>query len=77
MSPSVSHSLTLPCADLTDVTVADENTNSILTDNANRVIQGKVAMHVVANFGINVSGAIWLPNLQTMQVAPSGGQFWN
>ena len=28
-------------ADLTDVTLADEDTNSILTDNANRAIQGK------------------------------------
>ena len=33
-----------PCADLTDVTLADEDTNSILTDNANRAIQGNVAM---------------------------------
>ena len=31
-------------ADLTDVTLADEDTNSILTDNANRAIQGNVAM---------------------------------
>ena len=31
---------------LTDVTLADEDTNSILTDNANRVIPGNVAMHV-------------------------------
>ena len=28
------------CVDLTDVTLADEDTNSILTDNANRAIQG-------------------------------------
>ena len=34
------------CADLTDVTLADEDTNSILTDNANRVIQGNVAMQI-------------------------------
>ena len=25
----------------------------------------------------NASGAIWWPNLQPMQVAPSGGQIWN
>ena len=31
-------------ADLTDVTLADEDTNSILTDNANRAIEGDVAM---------------------------------
>ena len=35
------------CADLTDdVTLANEDTNSILTDNANRAIQGNVAMQV-------------------------------
>ena len=33
-------------ADLTDVTLADEDTNSILTDNANRTIQSSVAMQV-------------------------------
>ena len=32
------------CADLTDVTLTDEDTNPILTDNANRAIQGNVAM---------------------------------
>ena len=30
------------CADLTDVTLADEDTNSILTDNANGAIEGNV-----------------------------------
>ena len=39
------------CADLTDVTLADEDTNSILTDNANRAIQGNVAMQVVPSGG--------------------------
>ena len=33
-------------ADLTDVTLADEDTNSILADNDNRAIQGNVAMQV-------------------------------
>ena len=47
MGPVVSHKQTLrACADLTDVTLADEDTNSILTDNANRAIQGNVAMEV-------------------------------
>ena len=42
---SVRHKQTKrPCADLTYVTLADEDTNSILTDNANRAIQGNVAM---------------------------------
>ena len=35
-----------PCADLTDVTLTDEDTNSILAVNANRAIQGNVAMQV-------------------------------
>ena len=34
------------CVDLTDVTLADEDTKSILTDKANRAIQGNVAMQV-------------------------------
>ena len=42
---------TTPCVDLTDVTLADEETNSILTDNANRAIQGNVAMQVVLTVG--------------------------
>ena len=58
---SFTDSLTeLPCADLTDVTLADEDTNSIPTDNSNRAIQGNVAMHVTqpgANIGTNSSGA--------------------
>ena len=30
--------------------------------------------HLVAKFTTNASGAIWWPNLQLMQVAPSGGR---
>ena len=62
------------------MTLADEDTNSILSDNAKRAIQGNVAMqvtqpgcHLVAKFVTNASGAIWWANLQLMQVAPSGG----
>ena len=33
-------------ANLTDVTLADGDTKSILTDNANRAIQGNQAMHM-------------------------------
>ena len=40
-----------PCVDLTDVTLADEDTKSILTDNANRAIQGNVAMQVAPSGG--------------------------
>ena len=44
MGPVVSHKQTEGgCADLTDVTLADEDTNPILTDKANRAIQGNVA----------------------------------
>ena len=39
------------CADLTDVTLADKDTNSIQTDNVNVAIQGKVAMQVVPSGG--------------------------
>ena len=47
MGPVVRPSLTKKrFADLTDVTLADEDTKPILTDNANRVIPGNVAMHV-------------------------------
>ena len=38
--------LSIPCADLTDVTLADEDTNPILTDNAKRTFHGNVAMQV-------------------------------
>ena len=38
---------TVRCADLTDVTLADEDINSILTDNVNRAIQGNEAMQVM------------------------------
>ena len=48
MGPVVSRKQTLrACADLTDVTLADEDTNSMLTDNAKRVIQGNEAMQVM------------------------------
>ena len=46
MGPGLSNKLTRPFADLTDVTLADEDTNSILADNDNRAIQGNVAMQV-------------------------------
>ena len=47
MGPVVSHSLTEgPSVNLTDVTLVDEDSKSILTDNANRAIQGNQAMHV-------------------------------
>ena len=43
-------------ADLTDVTLADEDINSILTDNANRAIQGNVALHCTMAQALNKFG---------------------
>ena len=60
----VTHSIQDVVADLTDVTLVDEDTKSIPTDNANRAIQGNQAMHVT----------FWSANLLVMQVVPSGGQ---
>ena len=70
-----------PFADLTNVTLADEDTNSKLTDNVKRSIKGNVALHVtqpsgqlwklmqlVPNFQLSIS-AIWWSNLEA---APSG-----
>ena len=74
----VSNSVRDLCANLTDVTLADEDTNSILTDNANRAIQDNVAMnvtlpggqiwnqckwcHLVAKIGINADCITCSPN---------------
>ena len=52
---------TTPSVNLTDVTLADKETNLILTDKVNRVIQGNVAMQVTqpggqpSNFGSDVT----------------------
>ena len=50
-----------------------------MTDNANRAIQGNEAMQVMqtgdqCKFATNGSGASWWPNLQSVQIAPSGDQ---
>ena len=64
MGPDVSELVSLRgFADLTDVTLADEDTNSILTDNAKAMWQ--------------CNEAIWWPTLQTMQVVPSVGKIFN
>ena len=42
------------CANLTDVTLADQATNSMQADNANMAIQGNVAMKVTQS-----SGQLW------------------
>ena len=46
MGPDLSNSLTDYFADLTDVTLADEDSNSIPTDDVNRAILGNLAMQV-------------------------------
>ena len=53
-------------ADLTYVTLADGDTKSILTDNANRAIQGNVAMHVTHQVNLVVKFLT--------KVVPSGGK---
>ena len=50
------------------MTLADEDTNSIPTDNANRAIIDNVAMQVAPPGGQTCS---------YMQAAPPGGQTWN
>ena len=57
------------CVNLTDVTLTDEDINSILTDNTDRAIPGNVAMQVTQPCGqvcnlfksnlTNASGANW------------------
>ena len=54
----------LTCWDLTDVTLADEDTNSILMDNANRAFQGNVA--------IQPDGQLW----KQMQCLDFFFRFW-
>ena len=54
---------------MTDVTLADEDTNSILTDNANRAIQGYLAMQVT-----QPGGQLWN---QAMQVTSPDDQILN
>ena len=50
--------------DLTDVTLADEDSNSIPTDNANRAMW-------------QCSDATWWPTLEPMQVTPPDDQMLN
>ena len=42
-----------PCADLTDVTLADEDSNSTPADYVNRAILGNMAMQVAPPCGQN------------------------
>ena len=52
MGPDVSNSVsTRGFVDLTDVTLADEDSNSIPTDDANKAVLGNVAMQVAPSGG--------------------------
>ena len=62
-----------PCWNLTDVTLADEDINSILADNANRAIQGNVTQP--GGQICNICKC-WLA-LEPMQVAPPDDQILN
>ena len=54
MGPDLSQSVhPRPCADLTDVTLADEDSNSTRADYVNRAILGNVAMQVAPPGGQN------------------------
>ena len=54
MDPSLYNSLTKrPFEDLTDVTLADEDSNSTPSDDVNRTILGNVAMQVAPPGGQN------------------------
>ena len=60
---------------LTYLTLADQATNSIQTDNAIMAIQGNVAMQVtnlVDNFGTHANGATCWRKFKLMQVVPLG-----
>ena len=47
MGPIIFNSMSeRPCWDLTDVTLADEDTNSIVADDANKAIQDNLVMQV-------------------------------
>ena len=66
MGPSLSKSLLEVFANLTDVSLADEVKNSVLTDDVNGTIIGNVAMQVAP------------PSGQTCNyLVPSGGQSLN
>ena len=57
-------------ADLTDVTLADEDTNSIPTDYANKTITGNMAMLVAPKFISYENGTTRWSTFQLMQIAP-------
>ena len=57
----------------TDMTLADEDNNSIPTDDVNKSMWQCKRRHLMAKLVTNASSATWWPTLEPMQVAPSGG----
>ena len=81
---SISHSVQDYFEDLTDVTLADEDSNLIPTDDVNRAILGNVATQVMPHGAklkpmlvTNSRSANCWPHLQLIQVVPSGGHIGN
>ena len=69
-------------ANLTDVTLADKDINSILTDKVNRALQGKVVIDVTladqATNSIQADNAnMAIQGNVAMKVTQSSGQLWN
>ena len=58
----------LRCVNLTDVTLADEDTDSILTDNTNRANQGNVAMQVTQPGGQVCNLCNWLILIDNFEI---------
>ena len=81
MVPDVTHSLhTRGFADLIDVTLADEDINSIPADDVNEQSQAMYQCkwrYLVAKIETNASGATLWPNLQLIQQAPTVDQIFN
>ena len=66
-----------PFADLTDVTLADEDTSSILTDeNVNRAFQGNAAMQVVPPGGQICNLCKWRYLMGKFETSASGATWW-
>ena len=59
--------------DIADVTLIDEDTKPILTDDANKEIPSNMTMHV-AKFLTYANGITWWTNFLLTQVAPPDGQ---
>ena len=78
MGPVVSYNLRpRPFADLTDVTLVNDDTKSTLTHNANRAIQGNRAMHVTQGRHPNKKNFLIraLPELPPRPPPPNSGNF--